>query len=197
MKKAGVIFFVTFLFAASCVSHKTLTNLDSLSEKKRNAYLKAVAKEVVVKYGTGYYRDYKEPVISRGQVPPQGEINTTGENAGRFFYHITYQYDKTKENLGEFAIQIGFWEDTGEPLVVSFGNGWSRLIPDNFDWRNDNTIEPTPYQQNFIFPLYDWQHGKDEINSEPVNKDEIIKRGFEKQPDGTWVKIHPDVPPKY
>jgi len=184
------------LFMMSCATHKTLTNLDSLSEKKRNAYLKTVSKETVLKYGAGYYRDYKEPVISRGQFPPKSEINPTGENAGRIFYLIVYQYDGTKEQFSfPYLSRVQVWADTGKPSGVSFGNGFGIIIPEN--GLQEGEFERIPYEQIGIFPIYDFPNGKNETNSDPINKDELIKRGFEKQPDGTWVKVHPDVPPKY
>jgi len=60
------------------------------------------------------------------------------------------------------------------------------------DWRNDMTIEPVPYQDGTrpIFNIYN-----SDPNQDPVNKDEIISRGWGKNSDGKWVKVRPDVPP--
>jgi hypothetical protein len=199
MEKTHIMIFI-ILLVVGCASNKMPTNLDSLSEKKRNAYLKNVSKDVVLKYGQEYYRNYKEPVILRGQVPQKGEINTTGEDAGRYFYHIAHQYDDTKELLEyPFLTRVQIWEDTGQPSSIFFGTGLGRIIPENYDWRNDNTIEQTPYHQRDISPIYDFWSGKeiDIKTTDPVNKEELIICGFERQPDGNWIKVKPDVPPKY
>lgn len=43
-------------------------NLDKLSEKERNRYLIETSKNIVKKYGPGYYREYKKPVIIRDTI---------------------------------------------------------------------------------------------------------------------------------
>jgi len=30
---------------------------------------------------------------------------------------------------------------------------------------------------------------------EPINKEELIRKGFERQNNGQWVKTRPDIPP--
>jgi hypothetical protein len=192
-----MIIFISIAFTVlSCVSNKTLTNLDTLPKAKREKYLLAQAKEVVLKYGAGYYREYKESIISQGQVPPKGTINTTGENADRIFYHVVYQYNEIKELLEyPFLARVQVWADTGKPSSVFFGNGLGIIIPEN--GQQEERLEQIIYEQRPVFPLYDWQNGKDETNSEPINKEELIKRGYEKQSDGTWIKVKPDIPPKY
>lgn len=52
---------VIFLFV-SCVFTTRAQNLDSIPEKQRDSILISVAKEVVLKHGSGYYREYKEPL---------------------------------------------------------------------------------------------------------------------------------------
>jgi hypothetical protein len=133
-------------------------NLELLPESQRDSILIAKAKEVVLKFGPGYYREYKE-IIERKQVPPLGEINTTGEDAGRVSYHIIFLYDETKEQLDwDFAARVQIWEDTGEACSVVFGNGFGRIIS---AIQPGQEIEPVPYQQTNYRNAYKFE---DSIN---------------------------------
>lgn len=104
---------ITFVILL-CVSYNTVStaqNLSSMSNSQRNTLLISLAKEVVLIHGPDYYREYGEPVITRGQVPPEGDF--TGGNANRIYYSITFLYDTTKETLGlDFAASIVIWEDS-------------------------------------------------------------------------------------
>ena len=114
----------------------TAQNLDKMRKNKRESLLIATAKEVVMKYGPDYYRDYKPPVIERYQVPPKGERNPTGEMAGKIIYRVIFLYDKTQESLEwDLAARVSFREDTGKPAHIFFGNNWGREVPEN--WRNE------------------------------------------------------------
>jgi hypothetical protein len=198
MKK--IIIFISIVFiASSCISNKILINLHTLPKAKREKYLLAQAKETVLKYGPGYYREYKTPIIEEDVISASDTINAIeglSRELGRHYYKITFMYDTTREQLEwDYAAVVHIWEDTGKPSGVSFGNGYGRILY-GYETDTDN-LGAVPYQQAAVFPLYDWQNGKDETNSEPINKDELIKRGYEKQSDGTWIKVKPDIPPKY
>ncbi|MBR1667626.1 MAG: hypothetical protein IJ693_05015 [Bacteroidaceae bacterium] len=85
-----------------------------------------LAKEVVMNFGPDYYRDYKEPEISKKQVFEDDSegIPEVMRNAGRPYYTVTLFYDREKEQLAEkFAAAIDIWADDGEPMRVLFGNG--------------------------------------------------------------------------
>lgn len=117
---------VLVLFVAEAKTRRV--NLDRLTEKKRTEYLISKAKEVVMRYGPGYYRDYAAPVIEREVFDtskvgaPQSFLE---ENANRVQYIVKYPYDKSKERFfGEYSAEVGFWADSGEPYTVTFGNGW-------------------------------------------------------------------------
>jgi hypothetical protein len=191
-------------------------NLDSMPVSKRDSFLISIAKEVVLKYGPDYYREYSKPIIERHVVPPKGEINITGEMAGKVFYQITYLYDKAEETLNwNYAAKVSIWADTGNPIRVYFGNNIGRSIPEGMDWRNAN-IEPIPYFES-TFPIYDpglnisipdsitgnearveyYNKTRNAIlsNPDPVNKEELIRKGFEKNSEGKWVRRTPAVPP--
>ncbi|GHS96360.1 hypothetical protein FACS189421_01310 [Bacteroidia bacterium] len=123
-------------------------NLDSIPKPQRDSILLVKAKETVLKYGPGYYREYKEPQIERGLNPSKGSINKKGIYPNRVYYRVTFLYDKTQEQLSEkYAATVIFWADQGgEPASIGFGNGIAIGIPENSDLRSNTEIEPIPYQ---------------------------------------------------
>jgi len=191
MKKINKIA-ITILLCTCCNFMAKSQNLNLMPQGQRDSFLIATAKEVVLKYGPDYYREYKLPVIERRQIPPKGEINITGEHVGRVAYWVTFLYDKSKELLDyDYAARVYFWEDTGEPEYVFFGNGWGTVLTEITEgWRNNNDIK-MPYQQRGIVPDYDLKTG------EILNKETLIKKGYEPQANGQWSKVKPDIPPKY
>jgi hypothetical protein len=167
-------------------------NLESLPQAQRDSLLISLAKEAVLRYGPGYYREYKEPIIERGQIQPKGTMNPTGENVGRIYYIITFLYDTIKERLGDnFAAIVGFWGDTGKPSYIRLGNnnGYTRSISES-EWDSDAEVEQTPYHE-MIFPIYDWD---DPENKEPKNIDELRRKGYVEK-DGGWIQTEKEVPP--
>ena len=102
-------------------------NLDKMSEKKRTEHLIKEAKEIVMKYGPGFYRDTKPPVIKRYVIGKDESILATWTeqaNQGRSFYCIEYLYDETEESFYlKYAARVFFWGDTGKPIEVSLGAG--------------------------------------------------------------------------
>ena len=122
-------------------------NLDNLPTEKRDSLLKAKSKEIILRYGPGYYREYKAPTIERIVVPPS-ESNPEGINVGRAYYMITYWYDKTKERLEEdFAAIVRIWADTGEPAAVLFGCNYGYIL-DRKKTRSSKEQPPIPYVQS-------------------------------------------------
>ena len=123
----AIVLLVLMIFAAEAKTKKV--NLDRMSEKRRTEYLIAKAKEVVMRHGPGYYREYAAPEIKREvfdtskiEVIPQ---SFEEENANRALYIVCYPYDKTKEIFwGKYSAAVEIWADTGEPFGVLFGNGW-------------------------------------------------------------------------
>lgn len=122
-------------------------NLDNIPTEKRDSLLKAKSKEIILRYGPGYYREYKAPTIERIVVPPS-ETNPEGTNVGRAFYTIIYWYDKTKERLEEdFAAKVKIWADTGEPTSVLFGCNYGYIL-DRKKTRDPKEQPPIPYVQS-------------------------------------------------
>jgi len=180
MKLTKQIMIIILLFVS--YNNAMAQNLDRLPQPKRDSILISIAKEVILKYGPDYYREYAKPIIKRS-------------NTDRAAYEVTFLYDKTEETLEwDYAAKVFIWADTGNPGSVFFGNGFGRGIPEGREWLTDTTISPVPYQESVV-PLYDINNH--DPNQEPVNKDELIRKGWEKRGDrGEWVKTRPDVPPQ-
>lgn len=136
----------TFLFLTIYIT-LCAQNLDNLPTEKRDSLLKAKSKEIILRYGPGYYREYKAPTIERIAVPPS-ETNPEGTNVGRAYYMITYWYDKTKERLEEdFAAIVRIWADTGEPTSVLFGCNYDYIL-NRKKTRDPKEQPPIPYVQS-------------------------------------------------
>ena len=188
-------------------------NLSFMPIAKRDSLLISIAKEVVLRYGPDYYREYSKPIIEKSTIPMKGELNPTGENSGRVSYRVTFLYDKMEETLEwDYAAKVSIWGDTGYPSWVMFGNGIGTTVPKE-NWRNDTTIEPIAYQDATaprIYAItievpehivgekereeYIKQAEKNAI-PEPANKDELIRNGWVRQSDGRWVRTRPEAPP--
>jgi hypothetical protein len=142
--KKIVIAILIMSFTGTAISQ----NLDSLPEAKRDSLLIAVAKEVVMKYGPGYYLDYKAPIIERKVLYLNGDVGPDYYKGSRVHYIVTFLYDETKEQLEkEFAVRVGFIADKeGKPRTVTFGNGIGILLMEDF-LRSGKEIEQIPYQQ--------------------------------------------------
>jgi hypothetical protein len=198
MKKVTILLLIV-LTAISCVSNKAVTNLGALSKMQREKYLIDQSKETILKYGPDYYRNYKTPLIEEREIcsadTSGGWPVEMGAKIGRKYFTVTYLYDSSKELLDwDYAAYVAIWADTGTPFSVIFGCGYGRAI---FDGAED--IGAVSYHQRDISPIYDFWSGKeiDIKTTDPVNKKELIMCGFERQPDGNWIKVKPDVPPKY
>jgi hypothetical protein len=211
MKTKQLLF--TIILLASYNTATMSQNLDALPAAKRDSFLIALAKEFVLRIGPDYYREYKQPVITKEKTPQKGEGNPEGINAGRDYYVVTFLYDKSEEKLGyDFSAQVHIWADTGYPNHVRFGNGMGIvMIRENADWRNSN-MTPIRYHES-IQPEYDtrsieipesvigeeareeyFQRALKELPpSEPKNKDELLRKGWKRGSDGEWIR--PDTPP--
>ena len=102
-----------------------LKQLSRKPEDKRNAYLRQLAREVVLNTGPDWYREYGEWEVTGPFV-----YETISENPremahnGRNYYRVTSRYDKNVERLNmNYASQVDIWEDDGQPMGVFFGLG--------------------------------------------------------------------------
>ena len=212
MKTIKQTIFIIFMLA----SYNTVIlsqNLDSLSTAERDSLLIALAKEFVLKCGPDYYREYKEPVITKEKILPKGEGNPEGRYAGREYYNVTFLYDQSEEKLiYDYCAQVSILADTGYPYSVMFGNGMGRGFRENVDWRSI-PVQPILYEEA-IWPIYApvsieipesiieaearneyVQQALKELDQEPVNKDELIRKGLKKGSDGQWIRHQQQTPP--
>ena len=106
----------------------TAENLDSLSTEKRNKKLIKMAKEVVLRHGPDYYRDYKPPVIKSQRVSDKTVDMSVGmieKYKGRSYYTVEYPYDLKEEVFGSFySAKVYVWGDTGKVFYIVFGGGF-------------------------------------------------------------------------
>ena len=103
-------------------------HLSQMDSVKRYEYLVKLAREVVLNFGPGYYRDNMNPEIS----PIRMYLDSTHvkqfpedrKNIGRKYYVVTIPYDHAQEQLEwGYAANVEIWEDDGEPKRVMFGHG--------------------------------------------------------------------------
>ena len=178
---------------------------------QRDSLLISIAKEAVLMHGPDYYRDKFPPIIERYLLSPPpniGEIKihpTEEKMIGRTFYSVTFLYDKTEERLSkDYATIVSICANTGNPVRIWFGNGMGRSISEDSDWR-EGTDEPILYQEA-IFPdygsmsIYDAnlrnQHDVNIENQTPINKDELLRRGWQvNSGTGLFERTRPDAPP--
>ena len=106
----------------------TAENLDSLSTERRNKKLIKLAKEVVLRHGPDYYRDYKPPVIKSQRVSDKTvdmTVNMIKKYKGRSYYTVEYPYNLKEEVFRSFySAKVYVWGDTGKVFFMMFGGGF-------------------------------------------------------------------------
>ena len=103
-------------------------HLSQMDSVKRYEYLVKLAREVVLNFGPGYYRDNMNPTISDLRVFSDSSLverfPEAKRNLGRKYYTVTIPYDHAQEQLEwGYAANVEIWEDDGEPKSVMFGHG--------------------------------------------------------------------------
>lgn len=197
------------LVCMNCINMTKAQNTGTMSAAKRDSLI-SLAKEVVLKLGPDWYREYKSPVIE------ERKHDGSWSKAGRIYYHVAFPYDRTQEKLAwYYAAEVDIWEDTFEPFSVGFGNGLGLNLWTVKDWRTDTTLPIMEYQDatkpeyRFVRIIPDSIEGEQAISEyikredekllsqplEPSNKDELLRKGWERRSNGEWVKTRPDVPP--
>ena len=132
--------------------------------KQRDSILIEMAKNAVLKYAPGYYRDYKKPeVIFRGAAPKDYRIK---EDRGRLFYQVTFFYDPLKEKYAKnYIVQVLIWADNGKVCSMYFMNEWGLDI-EGLEKDNEHTIMPF------------WIPQSKEGTPLPVDSSKIVPRKF-------------------
>ena len=103
-------------------------HLSQMDSVKRYEYLVKLAREVVLNFGPGYYRDNMNPTISDLRVFSDSSLverfPEAKRNLDRKYYTVTIPYDHAQEQLEwGYAANVEIWEDDGEPKSVMFGHG--------------------------------------------------------------------------
>ena len=137
------------------------THLSQMDSVKRNEYLVKLAREVVLNFGPGYYRDNMNPTISDLRVFSDRSLvkrfPEAQQKLGKKYYVVTIPYDHTQERLEmDYAAQVEIWEDDGEPKGVMFGHnmGIHFTTRPYREWVKDGIKEDEimPYQHYTIKP---------------------------------------------
>ena len=123
-----IMLFIVCAFSLMGISAQI--NLGAMSEKDRNEYLINLSKEVAKNFGPGYNTDLQPTIelMKYKVVKFEDGRRTYDEHLeGCEYYRVTFPYDETKERLDwSYSAFVEILKDTGEPIVVGFGNGWGK-----------------------------------------------------------------------
>lgn len=117
---------VAMMVCSLSMSAQTV-NFKAMRPEKRNEYMIKLAKEIIMNFGPGYYREVEEPKVLEEIKTfdvPEGCDEEQMRCNGRKYYEVQMVYDKNKERLAwGYAAKVRIWADDGEPFYVTFGNG--------------------------------------------------------------------------
>ena len=121
MKRILITLSALLLITTAGYAQKNI--FEKMPPNQRDSILIETAKNAVLKYAPGYYRDYKKPeVILYGAVPKDYRIK---KDRGRLFYQVTFFYDPLKEKyLRDYTVKVNVWADNGKAYDMEFMNGW-------------------------------------------------------------------------
>ena len=131
MKKFEFILLVVFCLLginnmAYTQEQDTVVIKDSITKMKLDNKLIKLTKQVVLKHGPGYYREYKEPVIKYRRVKKTSRDlhpSISKKNEGRVYYTVEYPYNMEEEIFySEYSVKVYFWEDL-TIFDIFFGDG--------------------------------------------------------------------------
>ena len=121
MKRILITLSALLLITTAGYAQKNM--FEKMPPKHRDSILIETAKNAVLKYAPGYYRDYKKPeVIFKGAASKDYRIK---EDRGRLFYQVTFFYDPLKEKHSlDYIVRVFIWADNGKASIMYFMNGW-------------------------------------------------------------------------
>ena len=129
----------------------TAENLDSLSTERRNKKLIKLAKEVVLRHGPGFYREYKPPVIKSQRVSDKTvdmTVEMIKKYKGRFYYTVEYPYNKKEEIFwGVYSAKVFIWKDTGKVFYIVFGGGFGIQNYDTLSEKGKRKIKTVQHRK--------------------------------------------------
>ena len=162
MKRILITLSALLLISTAGYAQKNI--FEKIPLKQRDSILIETAKNAVLKYAPGYYRDYKKPeVIFRGAAPKDYRIK---EDRGRLFSQVTFFYDPLKEKYAKnYIVQVLIWADNGKVCSMYFMNEWGLDI-EGLEKDNEHTIMPF------------WIPQSKEGTPLPVDSSKIVPRKF-------------------
>ena len=135
---------------------------EKIPQNQRDSILIETAKNAVLKYAPGYYRDYKKPeVIFRGALSKKHHKK---EDWDRLYYQVTYDPLKEKHSL-DYIVRVFIWADNGKASIMYFMNGWG------FDIESAERKKSTR-----VVPF--WIPQSKEGTPLPVDSSKIVPRKF-------------------
>ncbi|WP_302548529.1 hypothetical protein [Coprobacter fastidiosus] len=157
MKRILITLSALLLITTAGYAQKNI--FEKMPPNQRDSILIETAKNAVLKYAPGYYRDYKKPeVILKKTVPDKG--------LGKFFYLVTYFYDPQKEKFPkDYIVKVYIWADNGKAYIMYFMNEWGLDI-EGLEKDNEHTIMPF------------WIPQSKEGTPLPVDSSKIVPRKF-------------------
>ena len=145
------------VFRQTEISNMThLSGMKHLSRKpedRRNAYLRQLAREVVLNTGPDWYREYGEWEVTGPFVYNEILFHKPKEieRIGQKYYKVTSWNDKEAERMNwDYASQVYIWESDGQPLRVTFGlgMGWHFFTSSYKSWIESGITEKQ------MFPMH-------------------------------------------
>ena len=121
MKRILITLSALLLITTAGYAQKNI--FEKMPPNQRDSILIETAKNAVLKYAPGYYRDYKKPeIILREPIPNNYRIK---KDRGRLYYQVTFFYDPLKEKyLRDYTVKVNVWADNGKAYDMEFMNGW-------------------------------------------------------------------------
>ena len=162
MKRILITLSALLLITTAGYAQKNM--FEKMPPNQRDSILIETAKNAVLKYAPGYYRDYKKPeVIFRGALSKKHHKK---EDWGRLYYQVTFFYDPLKEKYAKnYIVRVFIWADNGKVSDMYFMNEWGLDI-EGLEKDNEHTIMPF------------WIPQSKEGTPLPVDSSKIVPRKF-------------------
>ncbi len=155
--------------------------LSSMSKKNREAFMTAKAKQLVLIYGSAYFREYREPVIEE-------TISGDEEDYGEKRYKVKFPYNPSKEKLwGDYAAVVTFLNN-GRARSINFGGHSLGIVNPKLEHYKNSEIMEMKYQPA-TSPKFNLQAQTDSLIQENRKKRDIqLKK--EKARDKIFLKSY-------
>ena len=135
-----ILITLSALLLITTAGYAQKNRFEKMPPNQRDSILIETAKNAVLKYAPGYYRDYKKPeVILYGAVPKDYRIK---KDRGRLFYQVTFFYDPLKEKFPtDYLVKAYIWADNGKAFRLYFMTNWAFNI-EMAEKNNSSNIMP-------------------------------------------------------